>query len=190
MFSCWFCLRRQGLCLFMPEAMFNCGCLCSFERDFLIRFDLSLALLPLQWESENNGNKTVCNIFCFSFTSRIVTDASKIKLQIYFDQIVFIDISVLFWLTIHPVHSDQPSHSTDVKLFFLFASTESFHIFPLTSSYFCVSFKWLEFQVYKFLMNPNCNFRWGYLTDQVFSIHRVNSTHFPISFSIPTSSLQ
>ena len=130
MFSCWFCLRRQGLCLFMQEAMLNCGGLCSFERDFLIRFDLSLALLPLQWESENNGNRIVCNIFCFSFTSRIVTDASKIKLQIYFDQIVFIDISVLFWLTVHPVHSDQPFHSTDVKLFFSFCKHRIFSYIP------------------------------------------------------------
>ena len=28
-------------------------------------------------ENENNGNKIVCNTFCFPFTSLIVTDASK-----------------------------------------------------------------------------------------------------------------
>ena len=52
---------------------------------------------------------------------------------------------------------------------------------PLTLSYFCVSFKWLEFLVYKFLMNSNGNFRWGYVQDQLFSIHCVKSTYFPIS---------
>ena len=109
-------------------------------------------------------------------------------LQIYFDPIGFTDISVLFWLTIHPVHSDQPSLSTDVKIFFcgkhrIFSYICQCVAVPLTSSYFCVSFKWLEFQVYKFLMNPNCNFWWGYLTDQLFSIHRA------LTFLIPPLSL-
>ena len=47
------------------------------KRFFLIRFDLSLTLMSLQLENENNGTKIVCNIFCFSFTSIIVADASK-----------------------------------------------------------------------------------------------------------------
>ena len=138
-------------------------------------------MLPLQWENENNGNKIVSNIFCFSFTSLIVADASK-KIC----KIILIQLHSVRYFCFVLINNSPPSpfrstlsHSTDVKLFFGKHRMSMPCAVPLTSSYFCVSFKWLEFQVYKFLMNPNCNFRWRYLTDQLFSIHRVNSTHFP-----------